>query len=142
MLFIESRNHASSEGKLRNEIRNSSTTEQSNLFELNIRRLQDDPLVKEKMRLEALRQREEDRAKRFMNAKRRSIGVDKDALDRQVEEKRLREIAAGQEKLRDGELSLYRSRFIFMNHELETKFQLSTTFVSSGTCQSSCPRNE
>mmetsp|Transcript_22303 Transcript_22303/g.46892 ORF Transcript_22303/g.46892 Transcript_22303/m.46892 type:complete len:354 (-) Transcript_22303:166-1227(-) len=55
------------------------------------------------MRLEALRQREEDRAKRFMNPRRRSIGVDKDELDMQVEEKRLREIAAGQEKLRDAE---------------------------------------
>ncbi|KAL7473600.1 hypothetical protein ACHAXS_014076 [Conticribra weissflogii] len=63
----------------------------------------DDPLVKEKLRLEALRQREEERAKRFMNAKRRSIGVDKDELDRQIEEKKLSEIAARQEKLRDAE---------------------------------------
>ena len=52
--------------------------------------------------MNALRERDEDRAKRFMDAKNRSIGVDKSYLDKQIEEKRLLEIAQREEKLVDG----------------------------------------
>lgn len=38
-----------------------------------------------------------------MNAKNRSIGIDKDGLDRQIEEKRLLELARQEEKLADAE---------------------------------------
>ena len=38
--------------------------------------------------MDALRQRDQERLKRFMDAKNRSIGIDKDYLDKQVEEKR------------------------------------------------------
>ena len=65
--------------------------------------LQEEILAQEKARLEALRLREQDRAKRFMNAKCRSIGVDKIGIDKQVEEKRLFEIAQKEEKLAEGE---------------------------------------
>ena len=47
--------------------------------------------------------RDEDRVKRFMNAKNRSIGIDKISLDKQVEEKRLLELAQWEEKLVEGE---------------------------------------
>lgn len=63
---------------------------------------QEEHLEKERARLNALRERDEDRAKRFMNAKNRSIGVDKSYLDKQIEEKRLLELAQREEKLVDG----------------------------------------
>ncbi len=47
--------------------------------------------------------RDEDRVKRFMNAKNRRIGIYKRSLDKQIEEKRLLEIAQWGEKLVDGE---------------------------------------
>jgi hypothetical protein len=56
----------------------------------------------EQKRLEALRQRDQDRARRFVDAKNRSIGIDKTYLDKQVEEKRLKEIEEKEEKLREG----------------------------------------
>ena len=49
------------------------------------------------------RKRDEDRVKRFMNAKNRSIGIDKISLDKQIEEKRLLELAQWEEKLVEGE---------------------------------------
>ena len=49
------------------------------------------------------RMRDEDRVKRFMNAKNRSIGIDKISLDKQIEEKRLLELAQWEEKLVEGE---------------------------------------
>ena len=45
---------------------------------------QEETLEQERARLEALRQRDQER----LNAKNRSIGIDKDYLDKQVEEKR------------------------------------------------------
>jgi thioesterase domain-containing protein len=60
----------------------------------------------ERKRLEALRQRDQDRAKRFIDAKNRSIGIDKSYLDLQVEEKRLKELAEREEKLREGEFEI------------------------------------
>ena len=65
--------------------------------------LQDDLASREQKRLESLRQRDQDRAKRFLDAKSRSIGIDKEYLDRQVEEKRIREIEEKEEKAREGE---------------------------------------
>jgi trehalose-6-phosphate synthase len=56
----------------------------------------------ERKRLDALRQRDQERAKRFVNAKSRSIGIDKEYLDKQVEEKRLRELAEKEERLAEG----------------------------------------
>ena len=64
--------------------------------------LQEETLDLERARLEALRRREQDRAKRFMNAKNRSIGIDKSYLDRQIEEKRQLELAQREEKLAEG----------------------------------------
>ena len=49
---------------------------------------QEETLEQERARLNALRQRDQERLKRFMDAKNRSIGIDKDYLDKQVEEKR------------------------------------------------------
>ena len=49
---------------------------------------QEETLEQERARLDALRQRDQERLKRFMDAKNRSIGIDKDYLDKQVEEKR------------------------------------------------------
>ncbi len=49
------------------------------------------------------RMRDEDRVKRFMNAKNRSIGIDKISLNKQIEEKRLLELAQWEEKLVEGE---------------------------------------
>ena len=66
--------------------------------------LQDDLASREQKRLESLRQRDQDRAKRFLDAKSRSIGIDKEYLDRQVEEKRMKEIEEKEEKAREGEL--------------------------------------
>jgi hypothetical protein len=54
--------------------------------------------------VDALRQQHQERAKRFLNAKNRSIGIDKSYLDKQVEEKRLRELTEKDEKLAEGEL--------------------------------------
>lgn len=68
--------------------------------------LQDDLASREQKRLESLRQRDQDRAKRFLDAKSRSIGIDKEYLDRQVEEKRIREIEEKEEKAREGEFEL------------------------------------
>ena len=65
--------------------------------------LKDDYLEQERARLNALRERDEDRTKRFMNAKNRSIGIDKKYLDKQIEEKRLLELAHQEEKLAEGE---------------------------------------
>ena len=67
--------------------------------------LQEEALDQERTRLDALRQRERDRAKRFMNAKNRSIGIDKEYLDKQLEEKRQFEIAQREDKLAEGERS-------------------------------------
>ena len=60
-------------------------------------------LDQEQARLEALRQRDQDRAKRFMNAKLRSIGIDTGSLDKQIEEKRRLELAQQEEKLAEAE---------------------------------------
>ena len=57
----------------------------------------------ERARLDALRERDEDRTKRFMNAKNRNICIDKCYLDKQIEEKRLLERAHQEEKLAEGE---------------------------------------
>ncbi|KAL3797537.1 hypothetical protein HJC23_009901 [Cyclotella cryptica] len=57
----------------------------------------------ERKRLDILRQRDQERAKRFVHAKNRSIGIDKSYLDKQVEEKRLRELAEKEEKLTEAE---------------------------------------
>ena len=64
---------------------------------------QEQILEQERVRLDALRKREEDRVKRFMNAKKRSIGIDKSYLDKQVEEKRLLELAQKENRLVEGE---------------------------------------
>ena len=64
---------------------------------------QEEHIEKERVMLDALRMRDEDRVKRFMNAKNRSIGIDKISLDKQVEEKRLLELAQWEEKLVEGE---------------------------------------
>jgi hypothetical protein len=64
---------------------------------------QEENLEKERGRLDALRMRNEDRVKRFMNAKNRSIGIDKTSLDKQIEEKRSLELAQWEEKLVEGE---------------------------------------
>jgi predicted RecB family nuclease len=61
----------------------------------------------ERKRLEALRQRDQDRARRFVDAKNRSIGIDKSYLDKQVEEKRLREVEEKEEKLKEGTFRSY-----------------------------------
>jgi hypothetical protein len=62
------------------------------------------PEEQERNRVDALRQQDQERAKRFLNARNRSIGIDKSYLDKQVEEKRLRELTEKGEKLADGEL--------------------------------------
>jgi hypothetical protein len=59
-------------------------------------------LVKESKRLDALRLREEDRAKRFTNAKTRTIGIDVESLGKQTERRRL-ECEEEKEKLADNE---------------------------------------
>lgn len=51
----------------------------------------------------AIQKEERERTKRFMNAKQRSIGIDKDYLDRQIEEKRLIELEQKKEKLAEAE---------------------------------------
>ncbi|KAL7552559.1 hypothetical protein ACHAWF_015795 [Thalassiosira exigua] len=65
--------------------------------------LQEETLDQERSRLEALRQREQDRARRFMNAKNRSIGIDKSYLDKQLGEKRQHELAQREEKLAEAQ---------------------------------------
>lgn len=60
--------------------------------------------------MDALRQQDQERAKRFRDAKNRSIGIDKSYLDKQVEEKRLRELKEKDEKLAEGELLTHRTR--------------------------------
>lgn len=57
----------------------------------------------ERARLEALRQRDQDRARRFLDSKTRSIGIDKNYLDKQLEEKRKLELAEKEEKVVEGE---------------------------------------
>lgn len=54
-------------------------------------------------RLAAIQREERERTKRFMNAKQRTIGIDKDYLDRQIEEKRMNELEQRKEKLAEGE---------------------------------------
>ena len=51
--------------------------------------IQDDVLAKEEAKATAMRQRFEERTKRFLDAKQRTIGVDKEYLQQQVDEKRL-----------------------------------------------------
>mmetsp|Transcript_11926 Transcript_11926/g.22078 ORF Transcript_11926/g.22078 Transcript_11926/m.22078 type:complete len:367 (-) Transcript_11926:113-1213(-) len=65
--------------------------------------LQEEALEQERARLEALQQREQNRAKRFMNSKNRSIGIDKGYLDKQIEEKRQLELAQNEDKLAEAE---------------------------------------
>ncbi|KAL7532600.1 hypothetical protein ACHAXR_007889 [Thalassiosira sp. AJA248-18] len=64
--------------------------------------LQEETLDRERARLEALRQREQDRAKRYMNSKNR-IGIDKNYLDKQIEEKRQLELAQKEQKIAEAE---------------------------------------
>lgn len=63
----------------------------------------DDVLLKEQSKALAIRQRFEDRTKRFLDAKQRTIGVDKEYLDKQVEEKRNELKMKQQEEEYDGE---------------------------------------
>ncbi|KAL9181068.1 hypothetical protein ACHAXT_009873 [Thalassiosira profunda] len=65
--------------------------------------LQEHRANQEQARLDALRQRDSERAQRFMNAKSRSIGIDKGALDRQLEEKERFRRAEEAEKRADAE---------------------------------------
>lgn len=44
-------------------------------------------MEKDDARIMAMRQRSFERTKRFLNAKQRSIGIDKEYLDKQVQEK-------------------------------------------------------
>ncbi len=46
-------------------------------------------LAKEVAKAEAMKKRFEERTKRFLDAKQRTIGVDKEYLQKQIEEKRL-----------------------------------------------------
>jgi len=50
-------------------------------------RFQDSQLEKQEARAVAMRQRFQDRTQRFLNAKQRTIGIDKQFLDQQVNEK-------------------------------------------------------
>ena len=50
-----------------------------------------------------MRQRFEDRTKRFLDGKQRTIGVDKEYLHRQVEEKNLERIKQKEDIINDGE---------------------------------------
>lgn len=79
------------------------TSPLSTLPDLTAMLLQQGLQDQEEQRLFALRQRLEDRSKRFVNAKARTIGVDKDALDKQVEEKRQQQLAEREEKLADAQ---------------------------------------
>lgn len=65
--------------------------------------LREESLESERARLEALRQRDQDRARRFLDSKTRSIGIDKNYLDKQLEEKRKLELAEKEEKVVEGE---------------------------------------
>ncbi len=56
-----------------------------------------------KARLAASQKEEQERTKRFMNAKQRCIGIDKDYLDRQIHEKRIIELEQKKEKLAEAE---------------------------------------
>ena len=76
----------------------------NNSFFISVEKTQDTLEEQERQRLETLRQRDRDRARRFIDAKSRSIGIDKEYLDKQVEEKRLREVKEKEEKLREGKL--------------------------------------
>ena len=49
-----------------------------------------DPLAREAMRVESKRLRNMERTQRILDSKTRTMGVDKDALDRQVEERQQR----------------------------------------------------
>ena len=64
---------------------------------------EDEYLVKESKRLDVLRLREEDRAKRFTNAKMRTIGIDVESLGKQIAERRRLECEEEKEKLADNE---------------------------------------
>lgn len=53
-----------------------------------------------------MRQRFEERTKRFLDAKQRTIGVDKEYLQKQVEEKNIEMLKKKEEGKNDGEISV------------------------------------
>ncbi len=65
--------------------------------------IQDDVVEKEEAKASAMRQRFEERTIRFLDAKKRTIGVDKETLRQQVEEKNLERIKQKEEGRNDGE---------------------------------------
>ena len=56
---------------------------------LKLYRFQDSQLEKQEVRAVAMRQRFQERTQRFLNAKQRTIGIDKEFLDQQVNEKNM-----------------------------------------------------
>ena len=66
----------------------------------------DDVLAKEQAKALAMRQRFEERTKRFLDAKQRTIGVDKEYLQKQVEEKNIEMLKKKEEGKNDGEISV------------------------------------
>lgn len=61
-------------------------------------------MAKEEEKALAMRHRFEDRTKRFLDAKQRTIGVDKDYLQKQVEEKRMEVTRRKEAEKHEGEV--------------------------------------
>ena len=59
-------------------------------------------LVHEEAKALAMRKRFEERTKRFLNAKQRTIGIDKEYLDKQVEEKNQYRIQEEERRVNEG----------------------------------------
>jgi hypothetical protein len=71
-------------------------------------------------RVQALAERNEKRKARFLDARNRTIGIDKDSLDQQVEEKRRQQILIQEEKQREAE---WNSLLILQLTDAECKAQ-------------------
>lgn len=63
-----------------------------------------DPLEREQQRIESRRQRFQERTARILDPKQRTLGIDTKALQQQVEERRLREMAERQAEEAAGEM--------------------------------------
>ena len=83
-------------------------------------------VAKEQAKASAMRQRFEERKKRFLDAKQRTIGVDKETLQQQVEEKNFERIKQKEEGRNDGKMillpSLLGSKVTEVNNVKLTRF--------------------
>ena len=82
-------------------------------------------LAKEQAKALAMRQRFEERTRRFLDTKQRTIGVDKEYLQKQVEEKRLRVEKDKEDGKNEGELHEIYESFLSSYLQYETNILLN-----------------